>query len=297
MTEEPTDLDIVVHLAGVQVIQAKNQAEAIQILTRREFPIDLLLVIQHSSASFSAAALIRKCLEILPGLHVVMMVDSGHRDDMKAGYDAGAASILLNGSSEERLATFLKQSLSTAREAQRQELRRRQRRERHASDTPVRRVIRGIKSWVDAPSGSRRKASLAAAIAVATALLIGMGLAYALEQSYRSTDRYEALANRMLTGMLPSKGSNNNVEGAVLRWQAAQQIGLAREANEAAGRYYQSNLEELRRQNYSRSYSPAEPVASPPQGSQNGLSEMIHRSISDENSSGRAGRWAGGFAR
>jgi AmiR/NasT family two-component response regulator len=296
-TEGWRDPGIVWRLLGLQILQVKNQKEAVQILMEKEFRIDLLLVVHHSSPSSSAADLILKSLDIRPGLHTVMMVDSGRREDIRAGYDAGATSIILNDISEERLFIFLKQSLSSAREDQRQELQRRARRERHASDTPARRGIRRIKFWVDAPSGSRRKAGLGAAITVATALLIGMGFAHALEQSYRNTDRYEAMANRMLEGMIPSRGSSHNVDGAVQRWQAAQQIGLTRDANEATRRYYQDHLQELRWQNYSRSSSASEPVASPPPPSHDGLSEMIHRYTSDENTSGQAGRRSGGTSR
>jgi len=290
------DLGYVSRLAGIQVIQVKTHDEAIQILLKREFRIDLLLVIHQSSTSPSSAALIRKCLEIRPGLQVVMMVDCGCQEDMRSGYDAGATSIILNSISEERLISFLQRSLFIAQEAQRQELRRRERRERHASDTMARRCIRRITSWVDAPVGSRRKAGLATVITVATALVIGMGVAYALDQSYRTTDRYESIANRIVEGRSPSRASNNTVEGAVLRWQASQQIELAREANEETRRYYQRHLEELRWQNYSRSSPTPEPVASPPWAVQAGWSEILQRSVSDEHSSGRERRSPTGSA-
>jgi len=250
-------------LAGLQVLQARNQEETLQILRERDFPVDLLLVIDHPSISSSAADLIRESLEIRPGLLVILMMDSGQREKMRAGYDAGAASILLHHISAEGFSTFLKQSLSAAREGRRRELRRRERRARHASDSLARRCLRKIRFWANAPSGSRRRTGLAAIAAGAVAFLIGMGLAYVLERSYRRSDQEDAMIKRGLEGMNRSKGPTDHRETAILYGQTLEQIGLTRETNEATRRYQQEHLQELRWQNYSRNIPPSEPVADP----------------------------------
>lgn len=273
------DLEIAACLPGCQVTQANTPEETLQILGEKEFPVDLLLVVRSSAPSSSAIALIRKALEIRPGLRVVMMVPPAHRVDIPSGYEAGATSIVLSDISEAALTVFLKQSLSAAHAARRQELHRRERRERHASDSLLRRRIRRFKSWV---SAGRRKQGLMAATAVAVALLIGIGFASTLQAFYRTTDRYEAMSNRLLEGITSSRRSGGpDVEKAVQRWSAVQQVELTREANEAARRYYQDHLQELRRQAASRIVSSSEPVYSPLPGPQEGPS-------------GRAGRaWAG----
>jgi len=252
------DLDIAACLPGWQITQANTPEETLQILKEKGFPVDLLLVDHSSSPSSSAATLIRNSLEIRPGLRVVMRVPSGRREDIRAGYEAGATSIILSDLSEAALTTFLKQSLSAAKAAQRKGLRRR---ERQASDSLLRRRIRHFKSWVGA---SRRKQGLMAALTVAVALVIGIGFARTLQDFYRTTDRYEAMSNRLLEGMTSSRGSSgNDMEKAVQRWSALQQVELTRDANEAARRYYQDHLQELRRQAASKSTASPEPLYSP----------------------------------
>lgn len=256
-TEERQVLMRAARLAGLQVLQAESHEEALQILREVDFPVDLLLVVHQPSLPSSAADLIRESLEIRPGLRVLMMMDSGQREAMRAAYAAGAASIIPRAISAEGFTAFLKQSLSVAREARRQELRRRERRERHASDSPARRGIRRLRFWIDAPIGSRRKRGLASAGMGVAALLIGIGLAFVLERSHRAGDQVEATMNRLLERISRSRGSPPATEAAILYGQNLEQIGLTREANEATRRYHQEHLEELRWQNYSRSSAPA----------------------------------------
>jgi len=260
-TQEGEGLVRAARLAGLEVLQAGTPEEALRILMEKEFPVDLLFLIDPPSGSSSFAVLIRRSLEIRPGLQVLMRIGSGRTEEMRAGYDAGAASIILHDTPEERLALFLKQSLSVAREGQRRDLRRREREVRHASDSPARRGMRKIRIWMDAPSGSRRKTRAAAIAAAAVSLLIGVGLAYSLEGSYRADDRSEAMMNRILERMNRAKASDHPQDTATQ--VGLQQIRLAGEANEASRRYYQDHLQELRWQNYSRSSMPSEAVPTP----------------------------------
>jgi len=250
-------------LAGLEVLLVGTPEEAIQILTEKEFHIDLLLIIDHPSSSLPSAVLVRKSLEIRPSLQILMMMGSGRREEMRACYAAGASSIILPNSPEERITTFLKHSLSVSRETQRHALRHRERKDRHASDSPVRRGMRKVKHWVDAPSGSRRKRGLAAIAAAAFSLLIGVGLAWALDRSYRGGDQSEAMTDRLLERMNRPRNSTPTREGAILYGQNLEQIGLTREANEASRRYYQDHLQELRWQKDSRTIMPSEPVPTP----------------------------------
>jgi len=157
-TQEREGLGRAARLAGLEVLQAESQEEAVLILLEKDFAVDLLLIIDPPPGSLSSAALIRKSLEIRPGLQVLMMTGDGGTDQMRAGYAAGAASIILHNTPAERLAAFLKQSLSVAREGQRHALRRRERDERHASESPARRGLRKIRFWMDAPGGEPPKA-------------------------------------------------------------------------------------------------------------------------------------------
>jgi DNA-binding NarL/FixJ family response regulator len=247
--EEHEFVVMAARLAGLQVLQAKSREEAVQILLERSFPVDLLLVIDHPSLSSSAANLIRKSLEIRPGLHVLMMMDSGQPETMRAGYDAGAASIILHGMPSEALTTFLQQSLSAAREGQRQEVERRKRRARYGDDSLARRGL--------------RKVRLAATAMGAAAFLFGIGLAFVVERSYLAGDQAEATMNRLLERMNRSRSSTPATEAAILYRQNLEQIGLTREANEATRRYHQEHLQELRWQNHSRSSTPSEQVTRP----------------------------------
>ena len=111
--------------------------------------------------------------------------------------------------------------------------------------------MRRIRSWV-------RVGGVRATATAAAALLIGMGLAFALERSYRAGDRYEAMTNRLLEGMTRSRGSTILRESGMPYGKTLEQIGLTREGNEETRRYHQEHLQELRWQNRSRIDPPAD---------------------------------------
>jgi DNA-binding NarL/FixJ family response regulator len=255
---ERKDLEEAAHHAGLQVIVAGTQEDALAILRERESPLDLLFALPQSSSASTAAALIRKALELRPDLRILAMAGSGGREEIRAAYEAGASSVILSGAPVERMITFLRQSISAARKARRRELRHRDRKARHASESSGRHVLRELKSWVNAPRGSRRVSWFTGMITGAIALLIGMACAFGLERFYRSRDRIEALTERLLEGMDPPRSLGDRENAAVHRWQTIQQIGLSREANEITRQYYQDHLQELRRQRDTRRLTPHE---------------------------------------
>ncbi len=259
-TVERPEVETAARLAGLHVIAARNPGEALQLLREQKSGIDLLFILPQASPS---GDLIRDSLEIRPGIQILLMVESGCREGMRIAYEAGATSIILPGSTTEQITIFLKQSLHVAREARRRDLLRRERRERHASEFRGRRVLRKIYSWVKAPSGTRRAAQRAIVLAGAVALLVGIGLAVALDRYHRSVDRDEAILNRLLEGRTPPRDLRGSGDAASLHWQAVQQLGLAREANDITRRYYQDHLQELRWQGNSRSNEARDPGPRP----------------------------------
>jgi len=200
--------------AGFDARTAEDGVKAIEILLRGDRKIDMMLVDLHAPGS-SGVALIRKALEIAPALHVVMLSGDARREVIRAGYEAGAASLIRKPISAGRLENFLIQSFKASRAEQRR-----------------------------APQIKRNNGRLALIAMAAAALLIGVGTAFALENGYQAIDRYEVKMNNML-GAIPGLESSKAAD-AFGRWQAQQQIQLLRDSNDATRRYQEGHLQELR---------------------------------------------------
>jgi DNA-binding NarL/FixJ family response regulator len=265
-----TSLENAAHLAGLQMIEARNQEEALKILREGESRVDLLFALPQSPSSSPAAALIRKALELRPDLRVLALAGSGGREEIRAAYEAGAFSVILSGLPVEWISAFLRQSFTAAREARRRNLRRRSRNARHALESSVRRILRVIQSWANPPRGSRWAICCGVVLAGAIAILIGISCAFGLERFYRSRDRDEAVTERLLERLDPSRSPGDRENAALHRWQAFQQIGLSREANDVTRRYYEDHLQEMRRQYKTRRLTSDEP------GSQDGIPSEDH---------------------
>jgi DNA-binding response OmpR family regulator len=251
--------------AGFTVIAAEDGAKALEMLRSGDSAVDLLLMDLHAHGS-SGAKLIRKAREIAPSLHVVMMSGDASREEIRAGYEAGAASLVRKPVPAARLQSFLKASLKAARaEKERADLRR-ERFERRAAEPMTRKVARWIKSYTRAPSHSRKGSKLASIVLTSAALLIGVGAAYGLQSAYETADRFEAMADRAMQAMQLAASQPGATplkqEAAIGRLQSAEQLRLMREANDATRRYYEGHLQELRWQNHAKP-APELPVQIP----------------------------------
>ncbi|HVR87530.1 MAG TPA: response regulator [Planctomycetota bacterium] len=232
--------------AGFKVLAVENGVKALDLIQSGDLKIDLMLTDLHADGA-SGASLIRKALEVSPDLHVIMMSGDANRDEIRAGYEAGAASLIRKPIAAGRLETFLKESLKAARAAQKKSDLRIERAVRHAAQPATQRFVRSAKSF-----GRRTKGALALLAVAAAALFIGMGTAMATRNSYEAADRLEAQLERAIKGseaVATMPASANRTESSVNRWQAAEQIRLMSEANTATRRYYEGHLEEMRWQN------------------------------------------------
>jgi len=248
------ELENTASTAGFDVFSVADGTAALDLLL--ESPVDILLMDLHAHGS-SGAKLIRKAREIDPALHVIMMSGDASRDEIRAGYEAGAASLVRKPVPANRLQSFLTASLKAARADQDRIDRRRERSEQRAAEPLTRRISRWIRSYVDAPARSRRGGRFLTLTLTATALTIGVGTAYGIQSAYEAADRYEAMAERMTRMAPPAVGGLVRQDAVIGRAQMGEQIRLMREANEVTRRYYEGHLGEIRWQNRSRQETPA----------------------------------------
>lgn len=250
--------------AGFDVLAVADGTKALDILLSRS--VDLVLMDLHASGA-NGAKLVRKALEIHPDLHVIMMSGDAARDEIRAGYDAGAASLVRKPVPPARLQSFLKASLKAVRaEAERAE-ERRERAERHAAEPFTRKFVRWIKSYVHAPSRSRKGGRRITLTLTAASLTIGIGSAYAVQSAYEAADRVEQMIERATALAGGAAASPDSIQlkaaAAMNRIQGAEQLRLMREANEVTRRYYEGHLEELRWQHRNASTPAPMPMPIP----------------------------------
>jgi DNA-binding response OmpR family regulator len=220
--------------------------------------VDILLMDPHASGT-SGAALVRKAREAAPGLHVVMISDEAGRDEIRAGYEAGAASLIRKSIRAERLGQFLTGTFHAVVAAREKREEGRKRSERRAAESPLRKALRWIKSYLHAPGHSRKGGRLAGLLFIVLGAAAGVGGAAALEASYQEGDRLDARAARAMERIAaPSERPGVRQAEAFGRLQVEEQLRLMREANTFTSRYYEGHLEELRRQGSTR--TSAEPV-------------------------------------
>ncbi|HLY73713.1 MAG TPA: response regulator [Planctomycetota bacterium] len=246
--------------AGFKVLAVDNGVKALDLIQSGDLRIDLMLTDLHADGA-SGASLIRKALEVSPDLHVIMMSGDASRDEIHAGYEAGAASLIRKPIAAGRLETFLKESLKTARAHQKKSAERIERSVQYAAQPATQRFVRSAKSF-----GRRTKGTLAVLAVATTALLLGMGAALATKNTYEAADRLEAQFERAMRvseqmSAMPAGGSRT--ETSVNRWQAGEQIRLMSEANTATRRYYEGHLQEMRWQNRQPAAAQQFPVTIP----------------------------------
>jgi DNA-binding response OmpR family regulator len=248
--------------AGFGVIAVEDERKALEILASAESRVDLLLMDLYASDS-SGARLIQKALSLVPSLHVVMMSDDADRDEIRAGYDAGASSLIRKSIPPERMQAFLKGTLQGVLAERKEREESRKRGERLAAEPFHLKAIRWMKSYLYAPSHTRKAAQASTLALTILGMAIGVGSAVGLQHGYDQADRAEALAERLGQRMLafPELRSSRE-EKAMGRFQAEEQLGLMREANTFTRAYYEGHLEEMRRQGSSR--SPSEQVSTAP---------------------------------
>jgi DNA-binding response OmpR family regulator len=265
---------------GFQVLSVGDGSKALHLLRSKGEAIDLVLMDLHATGP-SGAELVRKACEIVPALHVIAISGDASRDEIRAAYEAGAASFLRKPISEERLGTFLKASLKAAREQRRTEVGRRERAMRLAAEPFLRSILRRIKSVLHAPSASRTGAVRGALALATVALMIGAGMGMALQHASNTIDGVEAIAERALQRMpYPHAFAGPRREPSLGSPQADEQIRLMRESNDFTRRYYQDYLRELRWQGQaqpapaSRPQAPA-PVGASPSMTRDGMAQFL----------------------
>ena len=246
-----TDYEKTITAAGFKVLAVENTDKAMDAIKTQK--IDLVL----TDLGTSSAAFVRKASEA--GLHVVMMSGDAKREEIRAGYEAGAASLIRKPVDGERLQSFLKESLKSARAARKQAEEKRARETRIASESAARRFTRWIKSWTNAPSRSRKTGALVTGAMAAAALLIGIGVATMTQGAYETADKFEAMNARLeqMAGMTQTPAVAGKMDAAVSRWQAGEQLRLMSEANQVTRRYYEGHLQEMRHQSRTQTQAQA----------------------------------------
>lgn len=234
--------------AGFEILSAADGTQALDLLLNHESPIDLMLTDLHAHGS-SGAKFIRKAREVMPSLHVVMMSGDASRDEIREGYEAGAAALVRKPVSTTLLQHLLKASLKAARARHEEARRARERRERIAAEPSTRRISRWLKSYLHAPARSRKGGRVIGLAFGAAALLIGVGSAWALQGALEAADRFETMAARALEAATPAATGAAKAESMLNRFSSTEQLRLMREANDVTRRYYEGHLQELRFQN------------------------------------------------
>lgn len=239
-----SELQKTIVAAGFKVLAVEDGPCAMNALLQPRSGIELMVTDLHADG-VSGASLIRRALQISPDLHVVMMSGDASRDEIRAGYEAGAAALVRKPVSGARLQTLLTESLKIARAQRAQAEQHRERHARHAAAPATRRFERWVKSYTNAPSNSRRAGRAAITAMAAAALLIGVGSAAALQSTFEAADRFETMTERLLqAATVQAIGTKQEASGT--RWQAGEQLRLMSEANQVTRRYYEGHLQELR---------------------------------------------------
>lgn len=245
------ELETAALTAGFDTYSAVDGTQALDILLDDESSVDILLMDLHAQGS-SGEKLIRKALEIDPSLHVIMMSGDASRDEIRAGYEAGAASLVRKPVPADRVQEFLKASLKAARSQNERNQQRRDRAERLAAEPIARKISRWIKSYLAAPTRSRKGGRFLTLTLTATALTIGVSTAYGLQSTLDLADRFEATSQQAVMKLPAAPAGVARQDAALGRAQIGEQIRLMREANDVTRRYYEGHLNEIRWQNRSR---------------------------------------------
>ncbi len=251
------DFEKTVAGAGFRVIAVGDGVAALDVIGSGKTKIDLMLTDLHAEGG-SGASLIQKALAMSPALHVIMMSGDANRDEIRAGYDAGAFSLLRKPISSERLISFLTESLRNARAQQEKLAKERAEKERHAAKPITTRMVIDAKHFAKTKKG--RNAVILSAVAVAS-LLIGAFSALAARRGLEASDKLDAMTDRMfqMMGMQSQMMMRNDPAS---RWQAGEQLRMMNEQNQTTRRYYEGQLEEQRWQNRPQAAAPqAAPVA------------------------------------
>ncbi len=238
-------IELIVGEAGFDVRTAGDDREAMELLASEDGRVDLLLMDPH----VSGADLIAGALGRHPSMRAVMISDQAGRAEIRAGYEAGASALVRKSSRPERLQAFLKgtyQALVADRQRKDAE---RSRIARIAAEPWLRKAARRVKSFLHAPSRSRRGALRFGAVSAVLGLAVGAVFAWALQGAYEQADRLEAMAAHAMENpsVLPDLRALR--QGELLgRLQNDEQLRLIREANAVTKNYYEAHLEQLRRQ-------------------------------------------------
>jgi len=253
-------LEKIAAAAGFDVLAAADGAKALEILQERG--VDILLADLHAHGS-DGARLIRKALDLRPDLHVVMMSGDASREEIRAGYEAGAVSLVRKPVPADRLQAFLKASLKAARASRETAQARRERQERLSGESVARRLLRWIKSYLHAPSRSRKGGQRITLTLTATALTVGVITAAGIQGAYEASDRIEAMADRAMVMAAREESPSARREALLGRAQTGEQLRLMSEANEVTRRYYEGHLQEMKWQRI-QPVTPAAPIVSAP---------------------------------
>jgi DNA-binding NtrC family response regulator len=249
------DFEKTVSAAGFTVLTAKDGAEALYTLANGDRRVDIMLTDLHVDGA-AGANLIAKAMVCCPELHVVMMSGDANRDEIRAGYEAGAASLLRKPIAGERLQSFLIESLKLARATQEQAAVARRRAAQYASKPITQRFVIDAKNF---SKSHKAKNGFAFAAVAAAALLIGAVSALAARSGFEAADRMEKMTDRLMQ-LTTSPAMLMNHESPSTRWQAGEQLRLMGEANQMTRNYYEGQIREMRFQNRPQVQGPQAPA-------------------------------------
>jgi DNA-binding NtrC family response regulator len=238
-----SELQAAARRAGYAVLASTTGRLALDMLRVSSPAIDLL-VMDVRAPEMSSADLNREAMRVRPGLAVAIVAGEATREEIRALYDAGAASFLRKPVGAERMEEFFRRSMAAARARQEREARRGKREERRAAAPWTEKLARGL----------RRFRHRAAAAVVAASLFAGVALSCALTWGFEKIDQM----NKVVDAALPvaARAAAGSVEDrAFLRWHLLEQLQLTRQANETTRRYYDAHIQEMRWQKSAASAS------------------------------------------
>jgi hypothetical protein len=122
------------------------------------------------------------------------------------------------------------------------------------------RLVRWLKSYLHAPSRSRKGGTVITLTLTATALTIGVAGAYGFQNAYEASDRFETMTARAMQVAPLADATGVKRDATLGRVQVAEQIRLMRQANEVTRNYYEGHLQEMK---WQRLQSATMPVAAP----------------------------------
>jgi DNA-binding NtrC family response regulator len=233
--------------AGFDVVTASDAPRALEEVRSAIPAIDIAFVDIHLPG-FDAKEVISEMRRAQPGLYVAMTTGDATPDEIHAGYQAGASTLVRKPIAPDRFADYAKTLAGAARDRRLAA----EKAAREAADPWHRHLVRWAKSYGSAPRGSVRRRRFQAALAGAAAVVVAVFAAGAIDATIAAMDECKAKADRVLEVAAERLGDGPSAEAAFQQWLMIQQLQMGREANEATQRYYDQQMELQRMQGFRR---------------------------------------------